>query len=76
MSAAKTASALAERITPQFSGRALPCDARHARIMKWSARGVAAMPFHGPLQLLVRRWHNALAHKQSPLLQPTMNSMK
>jgi hypothetical protein len=23
--------------------------------MKWSARGVAAMPYYGPLQLLVRR---------------------
>ena len=31
--------------------------------MKWSARDVAAMPCHGPLQLLVRR----MAHG-SPLL--------
>ena len=28
------------RLTPQFSGRALPCSARRERIMKWSARGV------------------------------------
>lgn len=42
-------------LTPQFSGRALPYAARHARIMKWSARGVAALLFDGPLQLLVRR---------------------
>jgi hypothetical protein len=41
-------------LTPQFSGRALSCDARRGRIMKWSARGVAAMASHGPLQLLVR----------------------
>jgi hypothetical protein len=40
------------RLTPQFSGRALPCEARRERIMKWRARGVAAMPCHGPLQLL------------------------
>jgi hypothetical protein len=43
------------RITPQFSGRALPCEARCERIMKWRARAVAATPCHGPLQLLVRR---------------------
>jgi len=43
------------RLTPQFSGRALPCDARRERIMKWRARAVATTPFHGPLQLLVRR---------------------
>jgi hypothetical protein len=43
------------RIAPQFSGRALPCDARRERIMKWSARGVAALPNDGPLQLFVRR---------------------
>src|SRR5262245_15769264 len=43
------------RLTPQFSGRALPREARHERIMKWSARAVAATPCHGPLQLLVRR---------------------
>jgi len=43
------------RITPQFSGRTLPFDARRERIMKWSARDDAAMPYHGPLQLLVRR---------------------
>jgi hypothetical protein len=29
--------------------------------MKWSARGVAAMPFDGPLQLLVRRLAMTLA---------------
>jgi hypothetical protein len=45
------------RLTPQFSGRALPCDARCERIMKWRARGVAAIPYDGPLQLLVRRKH-------------------
>jgi hypothetical protein len=44
------------RITPQFSGRALPFEARRACIMKWSTRGVAAMPYDGPLQLLVSRW--------------------
>ena len=43
------------RMTPQFSGRALPCDARRERIMKWRARAVAAPPCNGPLQLLVRR---------------------
>src|SRR6187431_965231 len=47
------------RITPQFSGRALPCEARRERIMKWRARAVAATPYHGPLQLLVMRWHHA-----------------
>jgi hypothetical protein len=45
--------------TPQFSGRALTFDARRQRIMQWRARGVAAVPRHGPLQLLVRRWHDA-----------------
>jgi len=43
------------RLTPQFSGRTPPCDARRERIMKWRARAVAATPCHGPLQLLVRR---------------------
>jgi hypothetical protein len=42
-------------LEPQFSGRTLPCEARRERTMQWSARGVAAMPFHRPLQLLVRR---------------------
>jgi hypothetical protein len=37
----------------QFSDRTLPCEARRERIMKWRARAVAAMPFGGPLQLLV-----------------------
>ena len=45
-------------ITPQFSGGALLCEARRERKMKWSARGVAAMPLDGPLQLLVRRRHS------------------
>jgi hypothetical protein len=39
------------RITPQFSGRALTYAARRACIMKWSTRGVAEIPFDGPLQL-------------------------
>ena len=43
------------RLTPQFSGRTLPCEARRERIMKWRARAVAATPYHGPLQLLVMR---------------------
>src|SRR5688572_1290434 len=43
------------RLTPQFSGRALPFEARRERIMKWRARAVAAPTYHGPLQLLVRR---------------------
>src|SRR5687767_3289915 len=43
------------RLTPQFSGRALPCEARREPIMKWRARAVAAPTYHGPLQLLVRR---------------------
>jgi hypothetical protein len=47
------------RITPQFSGRALPYDARRERRMKWRARAVAAPTGHGPLQLLVSRWHHA-----------------
>jgi hypothetical protein len=50
---------LPRHITPQFSGRALPVEARRACIMKWSTRGVAATTYHGPLQLLVMRWHNA-----------------
>src|SRR5207237_10891867 len=33
---------LHRRLTPQFSGRELPRAARRERIMKWSARGVAA----------------------------------
>jgi len=41
------------RITPQFSGRVTPCEARRERILKWRARAVAATPC--PLQLLVRR---------------------
>jgi hypothetical protein len=45
---------LETRIASQFSGGALPCEARRER-MKWSARDVAATPFDGPLQLLVRR---------------------
>jgi hypothetical protein len=40
---------------PQFSGRALPSDARRERMMKWRARDVAAMPCHGPLQLSCAR---------------------
>lgn len=44
-------------LTSQFSGRTLPCEARRERIMKWSARGVATLPCHGPLQLLVM-WHS------------------
>ncbi len=43
------------RLTPQFSGRALLCEARRERIIKWRARAVAATPCHGPLQLLVIR---------------------
>src|SRR5262245_8428932 len=43
------------RLTPQFSGRAMPCDSRRERIMKWRARAAAATTYHGPLQLLVRR---------------------
>jgi hypothetical protein len=43
------------RITPQFSGGALPCDAWHARIVKWNARADAVTPYHRPLQLLVMR---------------------
>jgi hypothetical protein len=42
-------------LMPQFSGRALPCEARRERIMKWRARAVAATPCHGPLQLPVMR---------------------
>ena len=34
------------RITPNFSGRALPCDARRERIMKWRTRAAAATPYH------------------------------
>ena len=49
---------LALSSTPQFSGRALPWEARHERIMKLSARAVAATPCHGPLQLLVSRSHD------------------
>jgi len=51
------------RLTPQFSGRALPCEARRERIMKWRARAVAATPYHGPLQLLVMRHTHADACK-------------
>ena len=44
-------------LTPQLSGRALPCPARRKRIMKWRTCGAHAMTYHGPLQLLVRRLH-------------------
>lgn len=47
------------RLTPQFSGRALPLEARHGRIVKWGARAAAAAPCHGPLQLLVRHLRRA-----------------
>src|SRR5262245_27049069 len=42
------------RLTPQFSGRALPYQARRERGMQWRARAVAAPTCHGPLQLRVR----------------------
>ena len=58
-------------LTPQFSGRVLPSDARRERIMKWSARGVAAMPCDGPLQLLVRR----LAQHFASQLQRYVNAL-
>jgi hypothetical protein len=57
--AIKAARRIICRLTPQFSGRALKCDARRERIMKWRARAVAAPSCHGPLQLLVSRWHYA-----------------
>ena len=50
--AADSAAELRNAIATQ---RALPRAARRACIMKWSTRDVAAMPFDGPLQLLVRR---------------------
>src|SRR5688572_22665764 len=74
------ASTYQRRLTPQFSGRTLPCEARHERIMKWRARAVAAPTCHGPLQLLVRRQRDAYStpagHRQSPVnphagLRPT-----
>src|SRR5688572_1992799 len=43
------------RITPQFSGRTPPCEARSKRIMKWRACCAPAPTYHGPLELLVRR---------------------
>ena len=45
----------APREQVQFSGRALPCDARRERTMRYSAGGVLALPYHGPLHLLVMR---------------------
>jgi hypothetical protein len=42
--------------TPQFSGRTLPFGAHRERIMKWSARGVAAPTYDGPLQLNIREF--------------------
>jgi len=41
------------RLTPQFSGRALPCEARRTCIMKWRTCSAPAPTCHGPLQLLV-----------------------
>lgn len=35
-------------ITPQFSGRTRPREARRERIMKWRAHAVAATTYHGP----------------------------
>jgi hypothetical protein len=43
----------ARRLTSQFSGRALPCDARRTCIMKWRTCGAPAPACHGPLQLLL-----------------------
>jgi hypothetical protein len=43
------------RLTPQFSGGALPYEARRTCIMKWRMCGAPAPTFHRPLQLLVRR---------------------
>src|SRR5688572_19487828 len=48
------------RLTPQFSGPTLSCDARRERIMKWRARAAHVLGHHGPLQLLVRRLAQAL----------------
>ena len=46
-------------ITPRFSGGAMPCAARRERIMKWSARVVAAMSFDRPLQPNISVTHHA-----------------
>src|SRR6185503_15291179 len=43
------------RLTPQFSGRALRGPARRVCTMKWRTCAAPATPYHGPLQLLVRR---------------------
>jgi hypothetical protein len=61
---------ICSRITPQFSGRTLPYEARRERIMKWRARAVAATTCHGPLQLLVSR-RLRRPHRQSPANQQT-----
>jgi hypothetical protein len=63
------------RLTPQFSGRMLPSEARRERIMKWRARGVAAMPFDGPLQLLVRR-HADEAHVRRLVMPRTRSGVR
>jgi len=62
------------RLTPQFSGGALPCEARHARIMKWSARADAAMPLDRPLQLLVRRHPTIFQYESFRTTLPSRNS--
>ena len=35
-------------MTPQLSGREVPCEARRERIMQWSARAFAAKPQNAP----------------------------
>jgi hypothetical protein len=42
-------------ITLQLSGRELSCEVHREHIVKWRARGVAAMAYHRPRQLLVMR---------------------
>src|SRR5262245_52516321 len=63
------------RLTPQFSGRARPGEARRERILKWRARNLAATPYHGmrdtltcPLHELVIRRHRDPRHV---VLRPT-----
>jgi hypothetical protein len=50
------------RITPQFSGGALTSAERRKCIMEWRACGATAMPYHRPLQLLVRRLAQRFCH--------------
>jgi hypothetical protein len=62
------------RITPQFSGGALPCEARRTCIMKWRTCDAPATPYHRPLQLLVRRHSTIFQYESFRTTFPSRNS--